>query len=112
MKNLEFWKQDRFSPVFFTGKEKLTPDSFFLKMGDKGKCADVKALRPSGYEEKKMKKKVMREEEEERGYSMADKNWGQYLLWFIVITLIAWIILYVLKPAFLQSRWEYIMCLL
>lgn len=37
-------------------------------------------------------------------YSISDQNWGLYLVWFIVATLIIWIILYLLRPAFLQTR--------
>ena len=38
------------------------------------------------------------------GYSVSENNWGVYLVWFIVATLIIWIILYLLRPAFLQTR--------
>lgn len=38
------------------------------------------------------------------GYSVSENSWGVYLVWFIVATLIIWIILYLLRPAFLQTR--------
>ena len=89
--------QQRNFTSFFHGKEKVSSMA--------SKCADVGSLRPEGYAAaKKGKKKCKEELVDGDGYSVADKNWGQYLLWFIVVTLVVWIILYVLKPLFLQSR--------
>ena len=60
-------------------------------------CSNVDRLRPEEYEA----------EPATKTYSLAErpgKNWGQYLIAFVVITLIAWIVLYFLKPAFLQTK--------
>lgn len=37
-------------------------------------------------------------------YGVHEQTWGLYLVWFIITALIVWVILYLLRPAFLSSR--------
>src|ERR1700722_4405609 len=60
---------------------------------------NISRLQPEDYDTDKVK-----EYQQTKNYSMAEKNWGHYLITFVVVTLVAWLILYFLKPAFLQTR--------
>lgn len=60
----------------------------------RGCGGNLDRLQPEGY--------GVASAQETKNYSVAEKAWGHYLICFVVVTLIAWIVLYFLKPAFLQ----------
>lgn len=60
----------------------------------RGCGGNLDRLQPEGY--------GVSQVQETKNYSVAQKNWGHYLICFVVVTLVAWIALYFIKPAFLQ----------
>ena len=67
-------------------------------------CGDLDSLEPVAVQQQQVLSAPAGGVVPVAAYSMQEHNWGLYVVWFIVAVLIIWIILYLLRPAFLQTR--------